>query len=84
MAEGGILEKFPDSWDPQYLWTVIVEYLLNDHPIDILIKRLVSYYYSGHFNILIWDESLCVLLLIHFSYGLFQQIFKNGIKFDSR
>ena len=45
MAEGGILEKFPDSWDPQYLWTVVVEYLSNDHPIDILIKRLVFYYY---------------------------------------
>ena len=59
MAEGGILEKFPDSWDPQYLWTVVVEYLLNDHPIDILIKRLVFYYYICYFNILIWDESSC-------------------------
>ena len=29
MAEGGILEKFPDSWDPQYLWTVVVEYLVH-------------------------------------------------------
>ena len=41
MAEGGILEKFPDSWDPQYLWSVVVEYLSNDHPVDILIKKLV-------------------------------------------
>ena len=41
MAEGGILEKFQDSWDPQYLWSVVVEYLSNDHPVDILIKRLV-------------------------------------------
>ena len=41
MAEGGIIKKFPDSWDPQYLWTVVVEYLSNDHPVDILIKRLV-------------------------------------------
>ena len=60
MAEGGI---FPDSWDPQYLWTVVVEYLLNDHPIDILIKRLVFYYHTCYFNILIRDKSSCVLLL---------------------
>ena len=62
MAEGGILEKVPDSWDSQYLWTVVVEYLSNDHPIDILIKRLVFYYYLliiCYFNVLIWDESLC-------------------------
>ena len=58
MAEGGILEKFPDSWDPQYLWTVVAEYLSNDHPIDILIKRLVFYYYICYFYVLIWDESL--------------------------
>ena len=45
MVEGGILEKFPDSWDPQYLWTVFVEYLLNDHPVDIPIKRLIFHYY---------------------------------------
>ena len=45
MAEGGIIGKFPDSWDPQYLWTVVVEYLSNDHPVDILIKRLVFYYH---------------------------------------
>ena len=65
MAEGGILEKFPDSWDPQYLWSVVVEYLLNDHPIDILIKRLVFYRYIHYFNVLIQDESLCVLLLLY-------------------
>ena len=41
MAEGGIIEKFPDSWDPQYLWSVVVEYLSDNHPMDILIKRLV-------------------------------------------
>ena len=45
MTEGGILEKFTDSWGPQYLWTVVVEYLSNDHPVDILIKGLVFYYY---------------------------------------
>ena len=41
MVEGGIIEKFPDSWDPQYLWSVVVEYLLDNYPMDILIKRLV-------------------------------------------
>ena len=75
MAEGGILEKFPDSWDPQYLWTVAVEYLSNDHPIDILIKRLVFYYYIHYFNVLIQDESSCVLLLWYiFHMGSFNQI----------
>ena len=62
MAEGGILEKFPDSWDPQYLWSVFVEHFSNDHPVDILIKRLV-FIIICHFNVLIWGESLCVLLL---------------------
>ena len=79
MAEGGILEKFPDSWDLQYLWTVVVEYLLNDHPIDILIKRLVFYYYIHYFNVLIWDKSLCVLLLWYiFCMGSFNRSFKMG------
>ena len=41
MAEGGIIKKFPDCWDPQYLWSVVVEYLLDNYPMDILIKRLV-------------------------------------------
>ena len=49
MAEGGIIDKFPDSWDPRYLWTVVVEYLLDNHPVDILIKRLVFYH---HFHTL--------------------------------
>ena len=72
MAEGGILEKFPDSWDPQYLWSVVVEYLSNDHPVDILIKRFVFYYYIHYFNVLIWDESSCVFaIMVHFLYGFF-------------
>ena len=72
MAEGGILEKFPDSWDPQYLWSVVVEYLSNDHPVDILIKRLVFHYYILYFNILIWDELLCVFaIMVCSSYGFF-------------
>ena len=75
MAEGGILEKFPDSWELQYLWTVVVEYLLNDHPVDILIKRLVFYYYIPYFNILIWDElSYIFAIMVHFLYGFFLQI----------
>ena len=64
MAEGGIIEKFQDSWDPQYLWTVVVEYLLDNHPVDILIKRLVllpsfSHLFSfvSFLIFLIWDES---------------------------
>ena len=72
MAEGGILEKFQDSWDPQYLWSMVVEYLLNDHPVDILIKRLVFYYYIHYFNVLIQDESSCVFaIMVHFLYGFF-------------
>ena len=41
MAESGTMEKFPESWDPQYILTVVVEYLLDNYPVDILIKRLV-------------------------------------------
>ena len=70
MAEGRILEKFPHSWDPQHLWTVVVEYLSNDHPVDILIKRLVFHYYIHYFNILIRDEASCdFAIMVHFSYG---------------
>ena len=80
MAEGGILEKFPDSWDPQYLWSVFVEYLSNDHPVNILIKRLVFYYYIRYFNILVWDKSLCVLLLWYiFRMGFLTDLLKWDI-----
>ena len=72
MAEGGILEKFRDSWDPQYLWSVVVEYLSNDHSVDILIKRLIFYYYICYSIVLIWDESSCVFaIMVHFLYGFF-------------
>ena len=40
MAEGGC-EKFPDHWNPEFFWTVIVEYLSHGHPVDILVKRWV-------------------------------------------
>ena len=79
MAKGGILEKFPDSWDLQYLWTVVVEYLSNDHPIDILIKRLVFYYYIHYFNILIQDESSCVFaIMVYFCMSSFNRSFRMG------
>ena len=75
MAEGRILEKFSDSSDLQYLWSVVVEYLSNDHPVDILIKRLVFYYYLHYFNVLIQDELSCVLtIMVHF-YGFFLHFF---------
>ena len=40
MAEGGC-EKFPDHWNPEFFWTVIVEYLSHGYPVDILVKRWV-------------------------------------------
>ena len=40
MAEGGC-EKFPDHWNPEFFWTVIVEYISHGHPVDILVKRWV-------------------------------------------
>ena len=40
MAEGGC-EKFPDHWNPEFFWTVIVEYISHRHPVDNLIKRWV-------------------------------------------
>ena len=41
MAEGGC-EKFPDHWNLEFFWTVIVEYLSHGRPADILVKRWVS------------------------------------------
>ena len=40
MAEGGC-EKFPDHWNPEFFWTVIVEYISHGRPVDIPIKRWV-------------------------------------------
>ena len=40
MAEGGC-EKFPDHWNAEFFWTVIVEYISHRCPVDILIKRWV-------------------------------------------
>ena len=40
MAEGGC-EKFPDHWNPEFFWTVIVEYISHGCPVDILVKRWV-------------------------------------------
>ena len=79
MAEDGISEKFPDSWDLQYLWSVVVEYLSNDHPVDILIKRLVFYCYLHYFNILIWDKLFCVFTtMVHF-YGFLLHFFLEWV-----
>ena len=41
MAEGG-LEKFPDHWNLEFFWTVIVEYLSHGCPVDILVKGWVT------------------------------------------
>ena len=60
MAEDGIIKKFPDSWDPQYLWLVVVEYLLDNHPMDILIKRsALTILLKLLFLSFIQDESPC-------------------------
>ena len=40
MAEGGC-EKFPNHWNTEFFWTVIMEYISHGHPVDILIKRWV-------------------------------------------
>ena len=40
MAEGRC-EKFPDHWNTEFFWTVIVEYISHGRPVDILIKRWV-------------------------------------------
>ena len=36
MAEGGC-EKFPDHWNTEFFWTVIVEYISHGHPVAIII-----------------------------------------------
>ena len=40
MAEGGC-EKFPDHWNPEFFWTIIVEYISHGCPVDILVKSWV-------------------------------------------
>ena len=55
MAEGGC-EKFPDHWNAEFFWTVIVEYISHRHPVDILVKRWVTvrilFSFSFHFCII--------------------------------
>ena len=51
MAEGGC-EKFPDHWNTEFFWTVIVEYISHEHPVDILVKRWVTvrFFFSFFFS----------------------------------
>ena len=49
MAEGE-LEKFPDHWDPEYFWTIIVEYLSHGHPVGV--KRQVSSILNNTVNLI--------------------------------
>ena len=55
MAEGGC-EKFPDHWNAEFFWTVIVEYISHGHPLDILVKRWVTarifFSFSFHFHVI--------------------------------
>ena len=55
MAEGGC-EKFPDHWNAEFFWTVIVEYISYGHPVDILVKRWVTarilFSFSFHFHVI--------------------------------
>ena len=41
MAEGGC-EKFPDHWNLEFFWTIIVEYLSHGCPVGTLVKRWVT------------------------------------------
>ena len=54
MAEGGC-EKFPDHWNAEFFWTIIVEYISHGHLVDILVKRWVTirilFPFSLHFQI---------------------------------
>ena len=53
MAEGGC-EKFPDHWNAEFFWTVIVEYISHGHPVDILVKRwiivIILFFFSSFSN----------------------------------
>ena len=55
MAEGGC-EKFPDHWNVEFFWTVIVEYISHRCPVDILVKRWVMI-------ILLFSFSLCFRII---------------------
>ena len=93
MAEGGTIEKFPDSWDPQYLGTVVVEYLLDSYPVDILIKRLVCIFFFFFFlffficyllSYLIQDESPHSLTILIQGTGSFLHHSYGGMYADSK
>ena len=55
MAEGGC-EKFPDHWNAEFFWTIIVEYISHRCPVDILVKRWVTvrilFSFSFHFCVI--------------------------------
>ena len=74
MAEGGIIEKFPDSWDLQYLWAIVVEHLAGNHPMDILIEKVSTSLLISNLifqSSMIRDESLYIFLYINMNLEFF-------------
>ena len=71
MAEGGC-EKFPDHWNTEFFWTVIMEYISHGHPVDILIKRwvmIILLFFFFFFEFLFYD------LIFNISISLLQDFF---------
>ena len=42
----GCDEKFPDDWELEFFWTIIVEYISHDRPVDVLVKRFVTLFFN--------------------------------------
>ena len=76
MAEDG-REKFPDHWNPEFFWTIIVEYISHGHPVDVLIKRWVIL--GILFHVLLFFK------LINFTnYTLILLIFRIFLSYELR
>ena len=82
MAEGGC-EKFPDHWNLEFLWTVIVEYLSHGCPVDILVKRWVTV--GIFFPFLLFSSWMFFHpLFIHSMHLLFFYFLRIFLSYESR
>ena len=79
MAEGDC-EKFPDHWNPEFFWTIIVEYISHRHPVDILVKRwvVVGIFFFKLINVTNYTLIL-LIFMIFLSYKLKKLILESEL-----
>ena len=68
IAEGGC-EKFPDHWNPEFFWTVIVEYISHRCPVDILVKSWVIVRISLLSSFFFFELNDLTFNTFHFSFS---------------